>query len=300
MSFEGLLLIDKPTGCTSHDVVARVRKVLNIKKVGHAGTLDPLATGLMVVLVGKATRLSDYLLNGDKAYEVEVQLGIETDTLDAHGVETARWQGPLPTSEEAKAAALSVKGELELQVPDYSAVKVDGKKLYEYARNGEAVPQILKTMKFDKVEWLGAEGSKFSARIYCSKGSFIRTWAYEVGRRLGVGAHVTQLRRIESAPYSIAQSIKLEDFENDGIKGLAETTAIPIKSAMNHRPEILLNTFEEKLMLSGQIPEGIYAHFNGEFPDQVRVMGFEGRLLAILERTESGGLQIGCVLASNL
>ncbi len=303
LPFEGLLLVDKPTGCTSHDVVARIRKLLNTKKVGHAGTLDPLATGLMIVLVGRATRLSDYLLNGDKTYEVEVQLGVETDTLDADGKEVARWLGDIPNFETIQQAVLSTRGELELQVPDYSAAKVKGKKLYEYAREGHEVPKILKKMSFDEVSWISSpsslnngDGARFTAKIRCSKGSFIRTWAQEVGRRLGVGGHVLSLRRTESSPYSIHNAVKLGDLEEVGsLKGLSNLSAVPLEKSLNHYPQVNLNSFEEKLMLSGQIPETLFKQFK-DSPPHIRVLGSEERLLAILQSDERGSLKIGCVL----
>ncbi|MEK7358385.1 MAG: tRNA pseudouridine(55) synthase TruB, partial [Bdellovibrionota bacterium] len=148
----GLLLIDKPVGITSHDVVGRARRILGMRGIGHAGTLDPLASGLLVLLIGEATKVSDYILNGDKSYELKARLGITTDSMDMTGIVT-REAAVTATSDEVRSAALALQGKLTLKVPVHSAVKVDGKKLYEYAHKGET-PDVVpdREMSFYDIE----------------------------------------------------------------------------------------------------------------------------------------------------
>lgn len=300
MSFEGVLLIDKPRDMTSHDVVAQVRKALNERRVGHAGTLDPLATGLLVILVGKATRLSDYLLNGQKTYEAEVALGSTTDTLDAEGKVLTTWQGSLPDSNRVREIALSTYGDLELKVPQYSAVKVQGKKLYETARKGEETPEVYRTMTFSQPQWREGGGNTFKVEISCAKGGFIRAWADEVGRRLEVGGHLKNLRRTCSAPYSLEQALPLAELEslalsNKSLKGVK--AAIPLSLCLLNAPGLKLSPFEEKMILNGKIPPNAMNTFLAQ--DQkvtsFRLLGTEGELLAVLRRTQAFDIKIGCV-----
>lgn len=297
--FDGILLIDKPKGLTSHDVVGKVRKILNIKKVGHAGTLDPLATGLMIVLVGRATRLSDYLLNQEKSYEVIVQLGLETDTLDAEGSVTHNYVGEYPDEDTVKNIVNTFKGEFEFPVPDYSAVKVKGKKLYEYARAGIEVPQVKKLMNFESVEFLSYENHQVRAKIKCSKGSFIRTWASELGKKLGVGGHVLGLRRTQSGDFNVVDSLTIEKLAElnfrDGLVFPTLNGVLSLSNAMRHIPQIKLNQFEQKLMLDGQVPERINKGLGFKAPI-LGLLGVNGDLFAILERSNSDHWKVGCVL----
>jgi tRNA pseudouridine55 synthase len=209
----GLLLIDKPTGLTSHDVVYRVRRTLGMRGIGHAGTLDPLASGLLILLVGEATKVSDYLLNGDKGYEFKVRLGIKTDSMDITGKILS--ESPVDLSEEKiRAAALSLQGEIALQVPVHSAVKVDGKKLYEFAHKGEIPDHVpTRSMTFYDVQVVEVTPNSALIRMRCSKGSFVRAWANHLGEVLGCGGTVETLRRNFSQPFDSSQAITLEQLE---------------------------------------------------------------------------------------
>lgn len=304
MSFEGLLLVDKPKGMTSHDVVDKVRRWLGERRVGHAGTLDPLATGLLLVMVGRATRLSDYLLNGEKSYQVKIQFGLETDTLDADGKVIRKFEGPLPNTEDVVSTALSMSGVLSLRVPDYSAVKVDGKKLYEHARNGEAVPVIFRDMRFDAVEIMDVAEGTLTCRLDCSKGSFIRAWSSELGQRLGCGAVVSELRRLESAPFLLEEALPLLDMIAQPTPQIVEKPQpgmIPLAHVLRHSSEVHLGPGETVSMLNGKVPgEAIRMAQTGALQGSlVRVLGPDGSLLAILEKVPSGALKIGCVLRSS-
>ncbi len=205
----GLLLVDKPRGPTSHDVVAAVRRAAKERRVGHAGTLDPLATGLLLVCLGPATRISEYLVGHRKGYEVEARLGVTTDTLDAEGMVTSRWEGSLPTDAEISEAVDGFRGDLLQMPPAYSAVKVGGKPLYRYAREGRPVVANPRPVTIYDLEWrrLGPETIHLS--VDCSSGTYVRSLVHDIGQRLNCGAHVTGLRRVRSGPFDIAAALPL-------------------------------------------------------------------------------------------
>ena len=202
----GVLLVDKPQGLTSHDVVDRVRRLYRTRRVGHAGTLDPMATGLLIVLVGKATKASDQLMAQDKEYLGEATLGVATDTQDAEG--EALETNPVPALAEAqvRAALAAMRGE-QLQVPPmHSAKKVGGKKLYELARKGVEVAREPRDIRVDEFELLSWQSPKIGFRVRCTKGTYVRTLAHDLGRRLGPGAHLSMLRRTRSGALEVAQA----------------------------------------------------------------------------------------------
>jgi tRNA pseudouridine55 synthase len=207
---EGILLVDKPTDHTSHDVVARLRGKLRMKRVGHAGTLDPMATGLLIILVGKATRVSQYLMSLDKEYEGTIELGKVTDTQDAEGevLETI----PVPAFSEADilAAVKSFLGDQYQTPPMYSAVKIDGVPLYKSARKGEEVerePRFIRVMSWEITRF---SLPRLDFRLRCTKGTYVRTLAHDLGRKLGCGAHLAALRRTASDKFHISQALTLD------------------------------------------------------------------------------------------
>ena len=207
---EGILLVDKPTDHTSHDVVARLRGKLRMKRVGHAGTLDPMATGLLIILVGKATRVSQYLMGLDKEYEGTIELGKFTDTQDAEGevLETI----PVPAFSEADilAAVKSFLGDQYQTPPMYSAVKIDGVPLYKSARKGEEVerePRFIRVMSWEITRFALP---RLDFRLRCTKGTYVRTLAHDLGRKLGCGAHLAALRRTASDKFHISQALTLD------------------------------------------------------------------------------------------
>jgi len=296
----GLLLIDKPSGLTSHDVVHRVRRILGIRGIGHAGTLDPLASGLLILLVGEATKVSDYLLNGDKGYEVTVRLGVKTDSMDMTG-QVLRTAPVSVSREEIIAAAQALQGELELAVPVHSAVKVDGKRLYEYAHRGETPDDVpLRKMKFYDLEVVSvdsvdsSDSSSLTVRLRCSKGSFIRAWADHLGDRLGCGGAVQALRRTFSEPFDVSGAISLEALEaqwaaREERHGRVLGPAwVPLKDALPHFQRIEVAGQDEVLLKNGQISKGVQPRLLGlirlgETPPPVRVISREtDDLLALL------------------
>ncbi|UPT72491.1 MAG: tRNA pseudouridine(55) synthase TruB [Elusimicrobiota bacterium] len=230
----GMLLVDKPTGWTSHDCVAVLRKLFpRGTKVGHAGTLDPLATGLLTILVGPCTRLQERLQGFDKAYSGTIRLGVRTDTGDITGkVVEEKPLGALARPAIEKAVA-GLVGEIEAPAPAYSAVKHEGRKLYEYARAGEAIP--VKPRKTTVRSWdvLGWEPPELSYRLTCSSGTYVRTMAELLGERLGVGGTVSALRRESVGPFTMAQGRPLEDWRKlpPGELAVALAESIPALEA---------------------------------------------------------------------
>lgn len=210
---EGILLVDKPGDHTSHDVIARLRGKLKMKRIGHAGTLDPMATGLLIVLVGKATRVSQYLVSLDKEYEGTVELGKVTDTQDADGemMETR----PVPPLGEAeiRAAMQAFHGDQYQTPPMYSAIKIDGVPLYKSARKGEEVEREPRFIRVNAWELTALALPRFDFRLRCTKGTYVRTLAHDLGQKLGCGAHLAALRRTATDKFHVSQALTLDQIQ---------------------------------------------------------------------------------------
>ena len=287
----GLLLIDKPTGLTSHDVVYKVRRSLGIKGVGHAGTLDPLASGLLVLLIGEATKVSDYLLNGDKGYEFHVKLGVRTDSMDITGA-VLEERPVLVDEAKIREISQSMAGTLELDVPVHSAVKVDGKRLYKFAHAGERPDEIPKrAMHFYDVEVAEMEGSSVLIRLKCSKGSFVRAWANEFGLRLGCGGTVETLRRNFSAPFTVDQALNLDDFV-DQPEELGDSW-VPLAESLPHFSRLDVEGRDVAMLRNGQISKPMEIELLrfvqvGVKPPPVKVISRETNQLLALLLAEAG------------
>lgn len=255
----GLLLIDKESGMSSHDVVARVRKIMKTKEVGHCGTLDPLASGLMVILLNEATKLSHYLLEKNKSYDVQLKFGLRTDTLDITGKILTESQFQL-NQDEIIQAALSLQGDFHWAVPKYSAMKVNGQKLHEMARANEKFEAPKKVMSFWGVENLGIQNNEVASfRIHCSKGSFIRTWVSQLGDLLGCGATMTGLRRLSSEPYFLKDAVTLDHlaqvFSDEAFADQKEQLpfVVPIENAIPTAKKLWIKGQDEVMLRNGQI-----------------------------------------------
>ncbi len=245
----GYLLINKPMGITSHDVIYRVRKIAKTKKVGHTGTLDPMATGLMVVCIGNATKAADYITNGNKAYVATMKLGFVSDTLDCTGEIT-----PLPekeiTEDEIRKAFSSFLGEYDQTPPMYSAKKINGKKLYELARKGETVERKAVQVSIFRLDIQSIENNTITFFVECSKGTYIRSLIDDIGKKLNYGAIMTKLRRVKSGQFSIdtAQCYTLEELEKmDTIAPLLH----PVETAFLNYPKFTVNSHFERLIKNG-------------------------------------------------
>lgn len=227
---EGVLLVDKPTDHTSHDVVARLRRKLNMRRIGHAGTLDPMATGLLIMLIGKATRISQYLISLDKEYEGTITLGATTDSQDADGTVMETRPVPPLTEAELKTAMNSFLGDQYQMPPMYSAIKIDGVPLYKSARKGEDVvrePRFIRVMSFDLTRFALPQ---LDFRLRSSKGTYVRTIAHDLGQKLGCGAHLSALRRTATDRFNISQAMTLDAIEAMTIPEI-ERRLIPVYEA---------------------------------------------------------------------
>jgi tRNA pseudouridine55 synthase len=249
---DGVLVIDKPAGMTSHDVVAQTRRILHERRIGHTGTLDPFATGVLVILLGKATRLSQFMTGVDKEYEAIIRLGYSTDTGDRTGKQLP---GPTPahnwTEAEIEAALQSLRGDIDQIPPMYSAKKVEGKKLYELARRGESVerkPVRVCIHEFAAIKPGGQlikdnlDGTfDFHARVSCSSGTYVRTLAEDFGKRLYVGAHLAELRRTRVGDLTIDQAITLEHLKIHFGEESIGTILLPTDAGISWLPSLHLS-----------------------------------------------------------
>ena len=210
-SSDGLLLVDKPSGPTSHDIVAQIRRRFRIAKVGHGGTLDPMATGLLVILLGKGTKISDRVMGHDKTYEATLRLGIETDSQDADGQVVAEKDAAAITAEQVAAQMKARLGDQMQMPPMVSAIKIKGVPLYKLARKGETVERPPKLIHVYRFELLDFAPPDVRFVVECTKGTYVRTLAHDVGQSLGVGAHLVQLRRTKIGQLDVANAFALDD-----------------------------------------------------------------------------------------
>lgn len=278
----GLLVIDKLDGMTSHDVVARVRRILKTKRVGHTGTLDPFATGVLVVLVGKATRLAQFLEKDEKEYEATVQFGFETDTGDRTGSPTSKVQSPkLISFTELGIDLKDFRGEIEQLPPMYSAKKVKGKKLYELARKGittdrEPVKVTIHELEIIDDNEIRDPNGQIRIRIICSAGTYIRTLAEDIGRRLGAGAHLAELRRTRAGKFGLEQSLLIADLE---MSDKPAAGLINVEEAVSHLPDMMLSADRIEKTLNGLSTRVDYGQFQNDAA--VRMTDKTGKLIAV-------------------
>lgn len=209
----GLLVIDKPGGMTSHDVVGRLRRITGERSIGHLGTLDPMATGVLPLLIGKFTRLAQYFSSAEKSYTGAIRFGFSTDTYDAEGERTGPEMNPVLTLDQVRAAAGRFHGEMEQMPPPYSAKKIDGTPAYKLAREGKHVELKAATVRIDSFEITGLEGAEASFTISISAGGYVRAVVHELGQELGCGAHLGRLRRTQAGLFTLAEAHTLEELE---------------------------------------------------------------------------------------
>lgn len=250
----GILLVDKPKGFTSHDVVAKLRGILHERRIGHSGTLDPMATGLLVVFVGRATRAVEFAESHEKEYIAGIRTGISTDTLDITGTVLSTCDRAVQT--EAFASVLpAFLGEQEQLPPMYSAIKIEGKKLCDLARKGVEVERKPRKIWIREIELLGRENGDFLLRIVCSKGTYIRTFADDVGQKLGTGAALSALRRTRAGTFSVANAYTLAEIQAAADRGEAERLLLPVDSLFEALPAVALNEPQrQKCLVGASIP----------------------------------------------
>lgn len=306
LAVDGVLIVDKPEGLTSFDVVRKLRALGSGRKAGHTGTLDPTATGVLPICLGQATKLSSFFLEGDKEYEGVVQLGVETATYDAAG-EVVATQATGHLDEAAVRGAVEATAGTYWQTPPmYSAVKVGGKRLYELARKGVEVERKPRKVTIHSIELLSfdPEAAQASIRLACTKGTYVRSVAHELGEALGVGGHLLSLKRLRNGPFEMARAIPLATLEawmKEGRREEIEARLVSLRDALGEVKEVRVDELRARKVSRGmalgyrdllqcaapRIVEG----------ELVRITGPGGKLLAVAEQRE-GALRYRRVFVS--
>ncbi len=276
---DGILNINKPTGMTSHDVVAKVRKLLKQKRVGHAGTLDPAASGVLPICVGQGTRVAEYLSESGKAYTADILFGVVTDTYDAEGAIVRTADTENLTLEQIQQVLTSFLGPQMQMPPLYSAIKLQGQPAYKRMRAGEEITLEPRPIVLTQLDILAWQPPKLTLAIECSKGTYIRSLAYDLGERLGCGAHLAGLIRTRSGPFILSNSITLDQLaeavENGNIKQYLHTA----DSVLQHYPALTLDAVTTERVLHGNaFPYNIVTT-----AELARVYDANGRFMAIAE-----------------
>ena len=291
---DGLLVIDKPSGPTSHDVVARMRRVLRERRIGHTGTLDPLATGVLPLVIGRATRLARFLAAADKTYEATVRLGYATDTDDAEGaIVGARYDGPLPTIEVIDRALEELRGQRWQQPPAFSAKRVAGRRSHETARaarrrrlnadpiaapdpSGSAALPNVTSVTARRIDVVRVDADLVTIYLECSAGFYVRALAHDLGVRLGVGAHLAALRRTRSGDLTLEQAVALDAAERDPAGAAAGI--VPLGRMLPQLPSVTLDAFAVMRTVQGRdLESGLLKTESG----LVRLIDAAGELVAI-------------------
>ena len=286
---DGVLVIDKPPRLTSFDVVQKVRRSLKVKKVGHTGTLDPMATGVLPLCLGEATKLAQFVTEANKAYEATLELGATTDTLDADGQVLERRPVPEVTAERLERALDAFRGTFLQTPPMYSAVKVGGRRLYELARAGQEVERAPRSVTVHELVLRDFSATQVQLSVRCSKGFFVRVLAAELGEQLGCGAHLVALRRTQSGPFSLADAVPLAAvLERPEV---ASSRVLPMGYALSDLEAVRVTAAEAVKVRHGGVVE-----VPGSVTGLVRVLGPDGELLAVAE-VKKGALVYRRVLA---
>jgi tRNA pseudouridine55 synthase len=280
-TMSGVLVVDKPVGMTSHEVVQIIRRGTNIRRAGHTGTLDPRASGVLVILIGPAVRLSEYVSASDKRYQAVIRLGASTDTYDSDGQVTRT--NPIDVTEEQFETELKkFIGEIEQTPPPYSAIKMQGRPAYELAREGEEVemqPRIINVYSLDVLEWAPPE---VTVDVHCSSGTYVRSLAYELGEKLGCGAMLAGLRRTKSGRFTLKDAVPLRKLIESFDSNSWYKYVIPAAEALADWSALTLNNEQVEAIRHGHRIPG-----EGKAGEMVRGITEQGELVALLEFDET-------------
>ncbi len=293
---EGILPVDKPQGCTSHDVVARLRRLTGVRKIGHAGTLDPMATGVLLLCLGRATRVVSYLTDAEKEYRFRVRLGVSTDTYDAEGQVVARSDAIPTDAETIRRAVAQFEGEIDQIPPMFSALKVGGRRLYDLARQGEVVERTARRVRIRLIEVERLSEADLDLRAVCSKGTYVRSLAQDLGQALGCGGHVTVLRRTRVGGVRVEDCETLEAIEKACGEGELPSLLLPMERALLRLPVLSLDWQGLTRFCSGaSVPVEEMPPTPAE-EGQMRVVGRDGLLYGIGVRAGAGAIRPTAVL----
>ena len=248
---DGVVVLDKPGGMSSNQLLQKVKRLYNAEKAGHTGSLDPLATGVLPICLGEATKVSQYLLEADKGYVAHVRLGETTETGDAQGQSTGSQPVPALDSPGLEVVLAAFVGEIEQEPPVYSALKQDGVPLYKLARAGKEIRSKLRTITIHSIRLVEWQSPTLVIEVYCSKGTYIRTLAEDIGRRIGCGAHITALRRCKAGPFTLADATTLDTLENLAEAEL-DAQLVPVDQAIENLPRFVLDEVQTRRLRQGQ------------------------------------------------
>lgn len=294
----GFVVIDKPAGITSHDVVSRVRRILGTRKVGHTGTLDPFATGVLPVAVNDGTKAIPFLDEGIKRYEALMQLGVATDTLDMTGAILSETDPTRVTREPLLSCLTEFTGAISQVPPMYSAIKQNGQPLYKLARQGVEVERKARDVEIHALELLSFDLPHAAIRVTCSRGTYVRTLADDIGRALGVGAALKELRRTASGPFRIDEAVTLAELEAAAGEGRVEELCLSPLAALDHLPEIPLTDAGVAKVSFGRSPlwqeTAGNADVTGNAGTLVR-LSHNGTLVAVA-RLQEGGADVPSIV----
>ena len=284
---DGFVNLHKPAGPTSHDLVDRVRRIFHERRVGHGGTLDPLAEGVLPIGIGQATRLLPFLQQGDKAYRAEITLGVSTATYDAEGPVTA--ERPVPALERAdlERDLSAFQGEIEQVPPPFSAIRRGGQHSYQRARGGQIEsppPRRVRIVRLDLLSWMG---TCLTLEVVCGSGTYIRSLAHDLGQRLGCGAHLSGLLRLRVGPFVLEEAVTPEELEAAVQEGRAAALLLPLDLPVRHWPALQVDEVGECALAQGRVIP--FAGAESEtIPAQARVYGPAGNLLALVRGDAAG------------
>lgn len=277
----GFIVVDKPSGRTSHDVVDEARRWFGTRRVGHLGTLDPQATGVLPLAIRAATKLIPFIEGGAKGYDGTIVLGEETDTLDHEGVVLRSFSGTLPERAEVETALAAFHGDVQQIPPMYSAVKKDGVPLHRLARRGEEVERDPKWVTIDELEMTRFEAPELDIRVLCSSGTYVRVLAADLGEALGCGAHLGGLRRTRSGSFSLDAAHSVEEFEAAKESGKLESMLIPMQEALGFPIHVVAGEQRIRLRNGGDLPAGdLYRALPGT---RISILDEAGEFLAVAE-----------------
>jgi tRNA pseudouridine55 synthase len=283
-SVDGVVIIDKPSGWTSHDVVAKIRNLIKAKKVGHTGTLDPFATGVLPLTLGRATRLTNNFLASDKVYHGVMRFGFATNTYDVDGEPLGEDTRPQLDQLKLQEIFSRYQGTLDQTLPPYSAKKVQGRPLYSYAREGIEVPAITKTVTIKSLKLLGVNQCEAEFELSCTTGTYARSLAHDIGMEYGSGAHLIRLRRTRSGEFSIENAVPLSEGEQFYPREFFLSRLIPMCNLLCNIPAIVISDGDKRKLLQGMDINLLTADWES---DEFRLMDTFGELIALAERIQS-------------
>lgn len=278
----GVLNVYKEKGFTSHDVVAKLRGITHQKKIGHTGTLDPDAEGVLPVCLGRATKLCDMLTERDKTYEAVLLLGMSTDTQDTSGAVLERWEGELPDEASVRECILSFEGEQDQIPPMYSALKVNGRKLYELAREGRTVERKSRRITVHEIRILEVQLPRVRMSVSCSKGTYIRTICHDIGEKLGCHGCMESLLRTSSGRFGIEGAKKLSEIEEFVKEGRLSEILIPVDEMFSSLPKAVLKESGEKPAYNGNaLKRQMFSEISGGEKEEIRVYDQKGQFIGV-------------------